>query len=403
MINRIFYTLALFISLLGLTQCSLLGLDDDVEEVDITEAFLTDFPLVDIDYVSIEITDPEIVDGVEVQNGVINLVVPYMTSYISSNEESSYRKVELALASVDFDLTKYSIAPEVEGKRVFSLIAPKIYTITSREDSTKLIHYEIHIEQDEVPDNFEDLELFEYKLESVWNDGIKTDSFEVRSLVRNTLAVAIVPVGTDLTELRPSLKYAGAKVGYRINDGDIMPYPESGEALDFKYPSKVDLVIMNADESLSRTYHLLADYPNPILFVDDEIELPNMVTQEEELFELGWIHRGNIPVYLVRDYAWTIEAAPEGYITNELIGAFDIIVHGGSYRSGFFDVLPGEIGTLSISAYGKSRLGYYEAQYYYNLSTGYSSGSGYVVSGSEGLNLYDEMTLKVSTTVVAEE
>ncbi len=223
-------------------------------------AKLTDFPLKEAAYTSIDMVQPEMNGNTEIQAGEIKIVLI-----------KPFAEQPLSLAKVNFDTEKFTISPAIGEKQTFSATTPVTYTITSKENPAFKIHYRVFVITD-LP--AADLMITGFRLEKSKNPDLPADIEASRIEVDQQLnyIYLFVPVGTDFSNLTPTITFNGSKLSYvnYANGSDTSPvegeYPVSGKSIDFKYPKVTFLKIRNASGELIKQYNVIVDVKNPIRF-----------------------------------------------------------------------------------------------------------------------------------------
>ncbi len=267
--------------------------------VDLTDANLTDFKFAEVAHTDIQIQHPEIVDGKEQSSGEIIITVPATSDILS-----------LSLESVNFDTTKFKISPEVGAVQSFEAGSSVNYTITSLEDPEKSMSYLVFVKKEGDPDPLpeEKLEITSFKFEQSKNSDLTSD-IEAKKIVMypNSTLHAIfilVPEGTDLTSLVPTVGFNGETLEYKQGDGDLVAYPTADLSVDFTSDygvieridrNEFQLVVSKSDER--QRYRVIVDVENPVALEQNSISSPGIIEGDSRVFVFNnWTNKGNHPI-----------------------------------------------------------------------------------------------------------
>lgn len=324
------------------------GNDQDPEtydpiEVDMTAANLTDFQLSEVAYVEIQLRQPEIVNGAQRTPGEIIITIP-----------ATFDTFELSLASVNFDTAKFEISPVVGSVQSFGAGNVITYTITSLEDPDRNISYRVSvIQEDPLPK--EEPKITGFRFEKDKNADLPSD-IEAQRIVEypamNFNAIFIlVPNGTDLTDLVPSIEVEGGELQYRQGDNDFSRYPETDLSIDFicdydflSFRDRNELELsVNTSEAHIR-YRVIVDVEDPIELEENEVSTADVIQGETRTFRFKWVNRGNHPVrhgISASDYGNNATDDTKENIFDAFLGMSSAI------QAGF--IRPGEEGSVSVT------------------------------------------------------
>jgi hypothetical protein len=308
---------------------------------DLENARLTDFPLSEISYLEIKIVHPEIVGGEEKKYGEIEITIPNTSSNLM-----------LSLKQFDLDNSKYSISPSIGVPQDFSK-GTVTYTIFSKDAKNKSVHYNVKIATETTPVNL-NTKITGFKFEKSKNPSISntieaTKIAEYENYSENAIYI-MVPVGTDFSNLTPTITFDAAKLYYSLGP-EFKPYPENGISVDFKYPKRFYLQAENSLGTRSKIYQVIVDVKDPIKFDGPTIITPNVKTgngsSTEYFFAVAkWTNQGNHPItgiatsnYKDRSYPFDNDSWNNAnIITTNLSNPF----------AGTSGVFPGEKGEVNV-------------------------------------------------------
>jgi hypothetical protein len=344
---RAITALLLIFCALHLCQCSD---DPKYNATDLANARLTDFPLFEIEYLSIDIVHPVIANGIEASHGTIEITIPH-------SQQS------LMLSLKEFNVEHYNISPSIGVQQDFS-VGPVVYTLSSQTSLDRSVHYDVTISHSGPP-WFTNKEITGFKFEKSKNpqlaetiDALKIAEYENGS--ENGIYV-IFPVGTDFTNLTPTITFDAAKLYYN-NDTHFMPYPENGLTVDFKYPKHFFLQVENSLGEKSLVYNVIVDVKNPIRFDPPVLHTPDVEVGDNFEFEnffalVEWTNQGNHPVTGMSPINYTDRVFPAGF-PEELTVITTSLVNPGASPG----VLPGQKGNVHVKVRKTSLPGVYSTK-----------------------------------------
>ncbi len=321
------------------TGCSSDDADEHVDNTFWNDARLNDFPLSEVAYLDIDIVHPEITNGAETRFGKIEITIPYsQTSRV------------LSLKQFDLDNSKYQISPLAGEPQDFS-DAPVTYTISSVTSETKSVHYDVTVVYGGDP-FFTNAKITGFKFEKSKNpaldatiDAVKIAEYE--NYTENAIYV-IVPVGTDFSQLTPTITYDAAKISYSI-DNNFVIYPENGLKVDFKYPKHFYLQAENSLGVKSRVYNVIVDVANPIRFdspiVTGDVATGNGSSATDFFAIAAWTNQGNHPITGMSPASYKDKTYP----VPDYPGDANVITASLSNPTGgTMGVLPGQTGEINV-------------------------------------------------------
>ncbi|NMH88639.1 hypothetical protein [Flavivirga algicola] len=292
--TSIFLLISLFI---GCSSDDSKPSDDNGSEVDLTAARLDDFQLSGVSYTNISLTQPEIVGGEEKTPGTIIITVPAATDHLN-----------LSLASVNFNESKFEISPAVGSVQSFEVGSAIAYTITSKDNSEKSISYLVSVVKEEPA--AETLKITGFKFEKSKNSELPSDIMATKIVEypgTNWNAIFIlVPNETNLTNLIPTIEYKGTSLEYKQGNTGLAafaPYPETDLTVDFT--SNHDLRSTDRNEFLlsvigsesTKNYRVIVDVQNPIELQSNSASIGDLTEGGgTQIYSLRWTNKGNHPI-----------------------------------------------------------------------------------------------------------
>ncbi|WP_103069820.1 hypothetical protein [Aquimarina sediminis] len=262
-----------------------------VEEIKIDEGKLSAFPLFGINPTAIDIVDPEITDNKEVKYGEIKITVPATITLDA---------IRAAITSSELNLSKFEISPSNDVQLSYVDGKVNVYTIMNAlGKKEELLHYNVSIIREVVPEP-ETLKITGFKFEKSKNPSLPSD-IEMSRIIEDTgldKLYIFVPVGTDFTDLIPTITYDGTKL-YYYQDSSQTPgagteYPVEGQSIDFKYPKSFILEVKDRDNDQFRTTTVIVDVKNPLKVETVSVTTPDVTEGASQTFEVTkWTNQGN--------------------------------------------------------------------------------------------------------------
>ncbi|KAA1247720.1 hypothetical protein [Aquimarina sp. RZ0] len=266
-----------------------------VSGVKIEEARLLDFPLLGIQRTAIDIIQPEIVDNKAVTYGEIKITVPGTIISLSN--------IHASITSEELNLSKFSISPGNDIELSFEDEKIQIFTIHNAiGDKEELLHYKVSIIKEAVVDP-ETLKITSFKFEKSKNPGLAEDITISRTIEEpgGDILYVFVPLGTDFTNLVPTVTYDGAKL-YYTQDSSVSPENINEEfldvdmSIDFKYPKSFILMVRDKNNDQFRTTKVIVDVINPVRIETISVTTPDVIGGYlSEVFGgvTRWVNQGN--------------------------------------------------------------------------------------------------------------
>ncbi|NMH88643.1 hypothetical protein [Flavivirga algicola] len=264
------------------------------QEVNIEEAKLSDFPLFAIQHTAIEIIDPEIEGNKEVAYGEIKITVP---------SSVSLDNIAASITSEELNLSKFSISPGNDAALSFEDGKAHVYTISLTTGSKEaILHYNVSIVK-ELPPVPETLKLTGFTFEKSKNPDLPNDIIISKRADVNVgyeRIYLLVPVGTDFTNLVPTVSYEGSNL-YYSQDASMSPidmdvkFPEGDVSFDFKYPKRFFLVIKDEDNDKTQLIDVVVDVTNPVRIETASVTTPDVTEGTTGNFTAltKWVNQGN--------------------------------------------------------------------------------------------------------------
>ncbi len=349
----VFNTILTFFILLSACSSNDNSGSDSEESINLETAKLTDFPFEEIDYTNIKITQPVISNNEETTEGEIIITLPHTVTSLS-----------LSLKSVNIDTEKFNVFPSVGNKELFSETDFIKYTITSKNNPDKTLHYNVKIIIEENPKE-EILSLTNFELLANDNSAFTDIDLIKKSKLQtiDSLIICLFPASINFSELAPAIKYKGSNIEYRINDNDFKKYPvDTGETINFKYPNTVDFKISNSTNSTSTTYRIIVDTKHPISFNEAEITIPDLLIGNtyNGTGVATWVNQGNYPITTMSPNEYTNVVTPATGLNN--IFAVTLSKNSGG------NINPNEEGTVNITITETPLIGEYKVSAIYHLN-----------------------------------
>lgn len=281
----------LFIILLSV-GCKKTKPDTDIP-VDLTQARLNSFELAEVSYLNITINHPGLRNGAEDRHGEIRIKIPKGNTQLKLTPKAS-----------NFSNDQFIITPQLGTLQNFS--NGKItYTITSRVNTNKKVHYDVTIEEEDEPANTL-TQITAFRFEKSRNPELAAD-IEADKIIYSDgnfgRIYVFVPVGTDFSKLTPTITYNGAGLFY-TQDANSIPanstttYPSSGMMIDFAYP-KVFYAIIKSNSEV-KIYDVIVDVRNPIKFSHSSITTADVQKGAVRFIQqaTSFTNQGNHPISL---------------------------------------------------------------------------------------------------------
>ncbi len=292
------------IGVLLFTVIFMIGCDSSDEStntsqgVNIEEAKLSNFPLFGIESISVEITDPVITENKEVTYGEIKITVP---STVSLDD------IRASITSEELNLSKFSISPGTDVALSFEDEKVHVFTIsTATGNKEALLHYNVSIIK-ELPPVPETLKLTGFTFEKSKNSSLPNDvtiSKRADINISYEKIYLLVPVGTDFTNLVPTITYEGANL-YYSQDTSIAPvdmnvaFPEGDTSFDFEYPKEFLLAIKDKNNEEVKLIGVIVDVVNPVRIETVSVTTPDATEGTSGNFRgvTKWVNQGNHKIH----------------------------------------------------------------------------------------------------------
>lgn len=262
-------------------------------DINMEEAKLSDFPLFGIERVAIDITQPVIEDNKEITYGEIKITVPSITSLDN---------IGVSITSKELNLSKFSMSPD-NVSLSFEDDQVHVFTISEATgEQEALLHYNVSIIK-EAPSVPETLKITRFTFEKSKNPSLPNDIM-ISKTVEDPGSIdkiyIFVPLGTDFTDLVPTITYDGTKL-YYTQDTSVAPvnmdveYPTVDTSFDFKYPKSFILAVKDRDDDDIRTTNVIVDVINPVRIETVSVTTPDATEGSSEYFTgvTKWINQGN--------------------------------------------------------------------------------------------------------------
>ncbi|WP_103867181.1 hypothetical protein [Aquimarina sp. I32.4] len=210
------------------------------------------------------------------------------------------------ITSKELNLSKFSITPGNDIKLSYVDGKTNLYTINNATgDKEELLHYTVSITKEAVivP---ETLELTSFKFEKSKNPNLPNDIEIARTVenLANDKIYLFVPVGTDFTNLVPTITYTGTTLHY--HEGPLRSSVEKiyteNTSMNFKYPNSILLEIKNKDNDKSKTINVIVDVINPLKIEETffNVYLSDGVLRADHVIQ--WTNQGNHLLEYAKEY-----------------------------------------------------------------------------------------------------
>jgi len=281
--------LLLFVA--ALFSCKKDPIKPATEIINLEQVRINDFQLEETTYSSIAITHPVITNGTETQGGEIRLTIPAGATF------------QLTPKLSNFTNNDFSITPQLNAKQNFSG-RTIIYTISSKKDASKQVHYAVSITEDPVQST--QAALTSFRFEKAKNPFLAAD-VEAAKIIEGVATMGkvfvFVPAGTSFASLTPTIGFQGQGLFYS-QDANTSPdkattvYPTAGKAIDFTYP-KVFYAIVK-DGTTTKAYQVIVDVKSPIYFDDAALTLADVKAGTLHTVQATtFLNRGNHPISII--------------------------------------------------------------------------------------------------------
>ncbi|MDO5968832.1 hypothetical protein Q4Q35_03350 [Flavivirga aquimarina] len=279
-------------SMLFTMSCSDDNNSPSTSVLNIEEAKLLDFPLFAIEPTGIEIVQPEIVDNKEVTYGEIKITLP---STITSLEN-----ISASITSKELNLSKFSISPSNSVNLSFEDGKVHVFTISAATgDQEALLHYNVSIIKEVAPVP-ETLKITGFTFEKSKNPSLPND-ITITKTVEDDGGIdkiyLFVPLGTDFTDLVPTIAYDGTTLYYtqENNLNTNVEFPTVDTSFDLKYPKPLYLTVKDRNGDNVRTTNVIVDVVNPVRIETVSVTSPDATEGTSEYFPgvTKWVNQGN--------------------------------------------------------------------------------------------------------------
>ena len=260
--------------------------------VDLAQARLNDFKLAEVTYTTIDISHPALHNGAQTERGRIQVTIPKGATGLRLTPEPS-----------NFTNDRFTISPRMGEARNFSS-GVITYTITSKDDASKQVHYDVTITEEEPPAPVAP-KVTALKFEAAKNAGLSNDVVATRideGVATLGRIYIFVPVGTDFSQLTPTITHEGGTL-YYSQDASASPgsatttFPASGMAIDFAWP-KVFYAIVKGATSVN-TYEVFVDVRNPIKLEQGTVTTASLSKGSSHFIQVSsLVNQGNRPITL---------------------------------------------------------------------------------------------------------
>jgi hypothetical protein len=265
---------------------------DNTKPIDLNQARLNDFKLMETIYSDIDISHPELHNGTETKRGRIQVKIPKGSTQLN-----------LTPAISNFTSDAFTITPRLGEMQNF-LSKTITYTIASRDNPEKKVHYDVSIVEEDGPVNTQ-ARITGFKFEKQKNPALPAD-IEAAKIVEGVGTIGkiyvFVPVGTNFSNLTATMQFDGQGL-YYTQDANSVPensttiYPAAGMSVDFAYPKQFFAVVKAGQ--MTKTYEVIVDVRNPIKFEEAIVTTADAVRGGIRFISAtSFTNQGNHPMML---------------------------------------------------------------------------------------------------------
>jgi hypothetical protein len=261
--------------------------------IDLSQVRMNDFQLVETAYANITVTHPVISNGTEVQQGEIRVTVPQGTML-----------GQLAPKLSNFTNSDFTVSPQLGVQQNF-LNRVVIYTIVSKQDASKRVHYAVTITEAQTPPNNQTA-LTSFRFEKAKNPFLPADVDAAR-IIEGVGTIGkvfvFVPAGTAFSSLTPTIGFQGTGLFYSqdpasVPENSTTVYPAAGTAIDFAYPKVFYAIVKNG--TTVKTYSVIVDVKAPIRFDNQAVTTPDVQAGSiHSVQATTFLNVGNHPISII--------------------------------------------------------------------------------------------------------
>lgn len=252
------------------------------------------FTLKETAAISTDIIHPVIENGKQVQDGSINIVVPF-----------AHNDLQLTPESNNLNLDSFKVEPALGTKQNFKS-KQVVYTVSSKHHSTVKVSYKVSITAEQDPASA-DPKLTSLKFRTADNPRFP-DDINAERIVHGEGTMGkvyiFVPGGTDFTKLQAAISFQGAQAVYSQDPNEVpqnsnLVYPVEGKMIDCKYPKAFYLTIKSSGRS--KTYDVIVDVKKPAAFIASSVVTGNVKPGVIEKFHVtDMLNIGNHPISIAQ-------------------------------------------------------------------------------------------------------
>ena len=263
---------------------------NDPDSIDLTQARLSDFKLTETNYTNIQISHPELNNGAETAHGQISVKIP-----------KGNTQLNLTPAISNFANDAFTISPALGTVQNFSNRIVT-YTIASKKDPGKRVHYDVSIIEEVDPANTQPA-VTGFRFEKGKNPALPAD-VEAAKIVEGVGTIGkiyvFVPAGTNFSNLAAIIQFSGQEL-YYTQDANSAPqnstasYPAAGKIIDFAYPKQFFAIVKSGQTV--KTYEVIVDVRNPIKFATSTVTTADAARGGIRFIEATrFTNQGNHPI-----------------------------------------------------------------------------------------------------------
>lgn len=257
--------------------------------IDLAQVLLEDFQLQESNYIGISLTHPILSNGVETRQGEIRVTVPRGTALTSLTPKTS-----------NFSNNDFTVSPQLGQAQNFQNRV-QVYSIASKKDAAKRVHYVVTIVEAPVQPDAEPA-LTAFRFEKAKNPFLPAN-VEASRIIDGVATIGkvfvFVPAGTAFSSLTPTMSFTGTGLFYLQDDTGVPEqttavYPTAGLAIDFTYP-KVFYAVVKSGAKV-KTYNVIVDVKAPIHFDNAAVTTPDAPVGAVRFLQTTFQNRGNHPI-----------------------------------------------------------------------------------------------------------
>ncbi len=287
-------TALLFVLTATLSSCkkTATSTDNPTPTINLSQVQISDLQLEETQYTNINIIHPIIINNIETQMGEIVVTVPTGTSLQLTPKTSNFTNID------------FKVSPQLGVKQNFAG-STFLYTITSKTDASKEVHYTVRIlEQQSQPVT---AAITSFRFERSKNPTLSGD-INAQLIIEGNGTLGkifiLLPVGTSFASLTPTIGFQGTSLLYTqdtsIPIGNVTSvYPATGTSIDFSYPKSFYAIVRSGSEV--KAYDVIVDVVSPIVLNSTTVTTADVQAgSAQTVAATTFINRGNHPITIAR-------------------------------------------------------------------------------------------------------